>query len=80
PDAPLSASVPPRQPLPLPQRENWVVGGTSGLRGVETSATLKITEDSKIQTLLCVSLEAREEWSMRELCKCKLENFLMEIA
>eukprot|EP00064_Thunnus_orientalis_P006228 superscaffoldBa00000642_g6244 len=50
PDAPLSDSVPPRQPLPLPQREKteWL-GGWVGWRGVETSATLRITEDLKIQ-------------------------------
>lgn len=42
-----------------------------------TTGTL-ISENSS--ALLCVSLEAREEKSTRELCKFKLANFLMEIA
>lgn len=42
-----------------------------------TTGTL-ISENSS--ALLCVSLEAREEESTRELCKFKLANFLMEIA
>lgn len=42
-----------------------------------TTGTL-ISENSL--ALLCVSLEAREEKSTRELCKFKLANFLMEIA
>lgn len=42
------------------------------------TAGTQISENSS--ALLCVSLEARAEESMRELCKFKLANFLMEIA